>query len=262
MTRKQALRVPDFIIGGAPRSGTTWLSELLDRHPQVYMAKPVKPEPKFFLRDDLFEKGLEYYSRTWFESAPVDSVLGEKTTNYLESPLAAERIANTLPDVKLIFILREPCERAYSNFLWSRMNGMEKLDFAEAIRSETGREEKNRDSQLKYARPHAYFSRGLYAGLLKPFFDRFAREKILTLRFEDIRIDPDGLAVRLHRFIGVDENTPGAVGASSRGVVNPAEGNEEAIPPQVRAELIEKYRGPNQELARLLGPDFKIWDYR
>ena len=57
------LRLPDFIIGGAPRSGTTWLYALLDRHPDVFMARPRAPEPKFFLVDHLYEKGLQYYSR-------------------------------------------------------------------------------------------------------------------------------------------------------------------------------------------------------
>jgi hypothetical protein len=57
------LRLPDFIIGGAPRSGTTWLYELLDRHPDVHMAKPLAPEPKFFLRDDEYARGLRYYSQ-------------------------------------------------------------------------------------------------------------------------------------------------------------------------------------------------------
>src|SRR5580704_17324805 len=96
-------QAPHFIIGGAPRSGTTWLYQLLDRHPQIYMAKPVKPEPKFFLRDDLYEKGLTHYSQTWFSAAPKGRILGEKTTNYLESALAARRIAESLPETKLVF---------------------------------------------------------------------------------------------------------------------------------------------------------------
>jgi len=57
---------PTFLIAGAPRSGTTWLYHLLDRHPEVYMAKPVRPEPKFFLVDELYERGLQHYIDTWF----------------------------------------------------------------------------------------------------------------------------------------------------------------------------------------------------
>jgi len=71
------VRLPDFIIGGAPRAGTTWLYELLDRHPDVYMAKPLKPEPKFFLRDEVYAKGLAHYSQTWFAGADTRKMAGE-----------------------------------------------------------------------------------------------------------------------------------------------------------------------------------------
>src|SRR5215470_7742197 len=84
------MRLPDFIIGGAPRAGTTWLYELLDHHPDVHMAKPLNPEPKFFLRDDEYAKGLEYYSRKWFEDVEPSKVAGEKSTDYLERPAARE----------------------------------------------------------------------------------------------------------------------------------------------------------------------------
>src|SRR5262245_35557105 len=57
---------PTFLIAGAPRSGTTWLYHLLDRHPQIYMARPVRPEPKFFLVDELYDRGWQFYVDTWF----------------------------------------------------------------------------------------------------------------------------------------------------------------------------------------------------
>src|SRR5437773_5780230 len=134
------MKLPDFIIGGAPRSGTTWLYELLDRHPEVYMAKPVRPEPKFFLVDELYERGIQHYFDTWFAGAAAYAAAGEKSTNYLESAAAAERIARDLPSVKLVFILREPAHRAYSNWMWSRMNGMETDDFEIALAQEDQRQ--------------------------------------------------------------------------------------------------------------------------
>ena len=66
------LRLPGFIVGGAPRCGTTWLWHALQRHPDIEMAQPVRPEPKFFLHDSLFEKGLAHYSKTWFDALPAD----------------------------------------------------------------------------------------------------------------------------------------------------------------------------------------------
>src|ERR1700730_4595267 len=72
-------RLPDFIIAGAPRSGTTWLYVLAQRHPQIAMAQPMAPEPKFFLIDELWQRGIDYYSRTWFDRLPAGQVLGEKS---------------------------------------------------------------------------------------------------------------------------------------------------------------------------------------
>jgi len=131
---------PTFIIAGAPRAGTTWLYELLDRHPDIYMAQPVRPEPKFFLVDEVYARGIQHYFDTWFQGADAYAAAGEKSTNYLESATAAERIHRDLPAIKLIFILREPAHRAYSNWLWSRMNGMEPEEFETALAMEDERE--------------------------------------------------------------------------------------------------------------------------
>lgn len=252
------MRLPEFIIGGAPRAGTTWLYELLDCHPDVYMAKPLKPEPKFFLRDDLYAKGLDHYSQTWFAGAEPGRVAGEKSTDYLESGQAATRIARDLPHVKLVFILREPADRAYSNYLWSRMNGLETESFAEAIRLEEQRE-RELPERWRFTRPFSYFSRGLYADLLEPYVNRFMDHQVLVVRYEDIRERPAELASSLHRFLGVAIRPGDAAGL---GVINPSvrEANrlDETVD-RVRQELIERYREPNRRLAALLGPSFQMW---
>jgi hypothetical protein len=252
------VRLPDFIIGGAPRAGTTWLYELLDRHPDVYMAKPLKPEPKFFLRDDLYAKGLGHYSQTWFAGAESGRVAGEKSTDYLESGQAAARIARDLPQVKLVFILREPVDRAYSNYLWSRMNGLETESFADAIRLEEQRD-RELPERWRFTRPFSYFSRGLYADLLEPYVNRFMEHQVLVVRYEDIRERPAELVGSLHRFLGVAARPTDAAGL---GVINPSvrevNGPHETVD-RVRQELIERYREPNRRLAALLGPSFQMW---
>jgi hypothetical protein len=249
------LRLPDFIIGGAPRSGTTWLYELLARHPDVYMAQPLTPEPKFFLVDHLYAKGLQFYSDTWFGAADAVRVAGEKSTDYLESSAAAGRIARNLPDVKLVFILREPADRAYSNYLWTRMNGLETEDLQTALRLEEEREEQLPE-RWKFTRPFSYFSRGLYADLLAPYFVRFPREQMLILRFEDILNRPGDLAARVHRFLGIDMRPDDARGI---GVINPSEKRGETLDADTYRELRARYAEPNRRLAAMLGPEFELW---
>jgi sulfotransferase family protein len=250
------MRLPEFLIGGAPRSGTTWLYWLLDRHPDAYMARPLKPEPKFFLVDHLYAKGIEHYSRTWFADAPVGKVAGEKSTDYLESSAAADRIALDLPAVKLIFILREPVERAWSNYLWTRMNGLETEDFETAVGLEEERE-RNYPERLRFARPHSYVSRGMYADLLRPYFARFAREQILVVKFEDIIDAPRDLAVAIHDFLGI---APRPNDADGIGVINPSEKlDDDVLPNPVRAQLARRYEEPNRQLAALLESTFQMW---
>jgi hypothetical protein len=250
-----ALRLPDFIIGGAPRSGTTWLFHVLNRHPAIFMAKPITPEPKFFLVDDLYARGLEHYSRNWFAAASPDQVAGEKSANYLESRTAPRRIAEDLPDIKLVFILREPIARCYSNYLWSRKNGMETEDFETALALEDQREATVPD-QLRFARPHAYFSRGLYCDLLQNYFEHFDRQKVLCLRYDDIRERPAELAARLHRFLGVE---PRPYDTEGLGVINESEPAAEPMSARTHELLQARYAEPNRRLAELLGDDFQIW---
>jgi hypothetical protein len=254
-----ALRLPDMIIAGAPRCGTSWLYELADRHPQVEMAKPRNPEPKFFLDDALYARGLDYYSNTWFSDIDAGKIAGEKSTNYLENERAPSRIAQHLPDVKLVFILRDPSERAYSNYRWSRMNGLEQEDFDRALDLEL---EGTREvpEALRYARPFSYLARGLYCRLLTPWFDRFDREQILCLRFEDIARNARCIAEKLHAFLGV---APRPCDADDIGVVNAARADHEPLmAPGTRSRLERFYATPNRALAELLGDDFEIWSCR
>ena len=249
-------RLPDFIVAGAPRSGTSWLYALARRHPQIAMAEPMTPEPKFFLVDELWQLGIDYYSTKWFDPLPAGRVLGEKSTNYLESPEVAERIHRALPGVKLVFLLRNPVDRAYSNYLWSRQNGLETQTFERALVLE---EQRGRDlaPRLRYARPHAYFSRGLYAEHLGRFYDRFSREQILVLRYEDVRRRPEDIAAAFHRFVGVAE-MPAL--ARDLGSVNAARCSQsEPLSPPLRRRLVERYSAANLRLAALVGPDFEMW---
>jgi len=254
--REPFRRLPDFIIAGSPRSGTTWLYLLAQRHPQLAMAEPMVPEPKFFLVDELWQRGVDYYSTKWFDPLPAGRVLGEKSANYLEAPKVAERISRVLPRVKLIFLLRNPVDRAYSNYLWSRQNGLETETFERALALE---EQRERDlmPRLRYARPHAYFSRGLYAEHLARFFRRFPRSQMLVLLHEVMAARPEKVAVDFHRFLGVAELPQTAC---ALGRVNAAKNARcEPLSPSLRRRLAERYGAANANLATLLGPDFELW---
>ena len=219
------------------------------------MAKPVTPEPKFFLVDDQYEKGLPYYAEAWFAGAGQTRLAGEKTTDSLESSQAAERIAHDLPQVKLVFILREPADRAYSNYLWTLMNGFETEDLPTALALEE-RRERELPERLKFTRPFSYFSRGLYADLLTPYFQAFDRRQLLVLRFEDIVSSPAALAGRLHRVLGVAPRPGDDEGIA---VANPSEKVAGGMTQEVRDLLRERYAEPNRRLAAMLGPDFQMW---
>jgi len=253
MTESGAHRLPDFIVGGAPRSGTTWLYHLLDRHPNIHMAKPVRPEPKFFLVDEIFEKGLDFYAKTWFSTVPDHLLAGEKSTNYLESQVAAERIHENLPEARLIFALRNPVDRAVSNWRWSRMNGVETLSLSEALGLEEQRESEY-PPQLRFSRPFSYFSRGLYRRMLQPFVDRFGLDRILVLRYEDIAEAPTKVAETVHRFLEIPERSGDSTGL---GTINPSRKTE--VDDETIEELRLRYQQPNDELADLLGSRFRIW---
>lgn len=249
--------LPHFLIAGAPRAGTTWLCELLARHPDICLAKPIKPEPKFFLVDELYAKGLDHYRRTWFAEVPTGAVTGEKSSNYLESPTAAARVARDLPQVRLIFILRDPVDRAWSNWRWSTMNGLEKLPFAEALAQEALREGAY-EPRHRFSRPYSYFSRGLYADLLTPWLAGFASQQLLVLRMEDAALDPARLAGRLHRFLGVTERPYDAEGLAA---VNQAAGSEAGLDPDLRRSLQDRYRSQMARLRGQLGPDWTGWSW-
>jgi hypothetical protein len=249
------MKLPTFIIAGAPRCGTTYLYNVLDQHPNIYLAKPRSPEPKFFLVDDEYRKGLEYYSLKYFAAAGDVQAVGEKSTNYLESPVAASRIREAVPAVRIVFAIRDPLERAYSNYLWSRKNGLETLSFEEAIEKEGMREAQYPFPQ-RYSRPFSYVSRGMYADLLNPYFDLFTLEQLKIVFLEEIEARPKATLDDLCRYLGV-RPLPDDTDLPSR--VNSARDGNEQMTKRTREKLREIYREPNQRLAELLGRDLSYW---
>src|SRR5262245_47433435 len=149
-----------FFIVGAQRCGTTYLCHLMDEHPAIEMAKPFRPEPKYFLRDVSLQDDLTRYESTFFGRKPGARLRGEKSTSYMESRAAAERLAAWFPQAKIVFVLRDPIDRAMSHYWFSVQNGLETLPMAEAFRREEERRDNFDPARLSVS-PFAYLSRGL-----------------------------------------------------------------------------------------------------
>jgi Sulfotransferase family len=204
------MALPDFLIVGAPKAGTTALHVALARHPQLYLSR-VK-EPKHFLTDgppraqggpgDAKTLREQVWQREAYEAlfadAPPSTLLGESTSLYLRDGDALARIRATIPDVRIIALLRDPVDRAHSNWahLWSA--GLEpEHDFVTACRLEEKR------SAAGWAPFWRYLSLGRYGEQLALLWDLFPREQTLVLRYRELRESPAGTLDRITAFLGV-----------------------------------------------------------
>jgi hypothetical protein len=188
---------PDFLYVGPPKSGSSWLAKILAEHPAVFV--PPAKDIKYF--DSQFHRPFSWY-QGFFRGRGDALAAGEVCHNYFEHPHAAERIRARLPDVKLIFILRDPLERARSHWLLERAFGTDGgADFAAFCR-----------------RPDIRAIND-YAANMSRYYERFPASQILVFFFGELRRDPAGLARALFEFLDVD---PGFVPPSLYRRVLPA----------------------------------------
>ncbi|WP_310962616.1 sulfotransferase domain-containing protein [Nocardioides terrisoli] len=187
-----------LVIGGQ-RCGTTTLHGILDSHPDIAMARPVRPEPKVFCSDEATDRGLEWYRATWFSHARDEELLGDKSTSYIEDPLAPARAARMLGDPEVVAILRDPVERAVSNWRFSTDNGFEDRPLEVALRDNLANSG-TWDRAATSVSPYAYLERGRYVDHLAPWLDQFPRTHVLFLA--DL-LGTAGEADRLFGALGV-----------------------------------------------------------
>jgi DNA-binding TFAR19-related protein (PDSD5 family) len=298
------MTMPNFLIIGAAKAGTTSLYHYLKQHPQVYLS-PMK-EPKFFALEgqDLDFGGpggqeilrrssvidLAAYQRL-FAGVSKERAVGEASTLYLYSAEAPKRIKHYIPDAKLVAILRNPVERAYSNYLYMVRKGEElSRDFREALGEEEKRIHDNWMPTWHYQR------RGLYFAQLKRYYDLFDAGQIKVYLYEDLSTDAAGLLKDMFQFLDVDEtflpkmstkyNISGvpknkalhnfllkphliksvlrpllsaswrkrlSMSLSNRNLVRPT------LPEEVRKQLLEIYRDDILRLEVLLARDLSKW---
>ncbi|MFQ5508349.1 MAG: sulfotransferase [Leptospirillia bacterium] len=248
-----------FFIVGAQRCGTTFLYRLLAGHPEIEMAEPVRPEPKFFLDDERYEKGLDDYEQRFFSGKPGAWLKGEKSTSYLESDIAAKRISEAFPDARIIVLLRDPVARAVSNWRFSVQHGVETLSMAEAFMQEEKRREDYDRSRFSVS-PYAYLARGCYVDYIATFERYFPRRQIGVFLFEELTSDP-AAAAAVFTFLGVDST---AVSGVSDGPVNASDEPEDASGspnPDLVRYLADYFAAPNARLAAWLGRPLDAWTH-
>lgn len=206
----QAGLLPNFLIVGAQKAGTTALYYALSKHPQVFMSA-VK-EPAYFVAEDALRNAvgpgdeashvvtsLDAYEELFAGSGSADA-RGESSTSYLYDPDAPQRIKDQLPDVKLIAILRNPVDRAYSNFLHLVRDGREPVhDFRAAL----AREEQRRAEGWSLS--WRYLDKGYYGAQVERYLAQFGPEQFRCYLYEDYNDDPDATIGDIYRFLGVDD---------------------------------------------------------
>ncbi len=210
--------LPDFLIAGVPKAGTTALYAALARHPDLFL--PEVKEPKFFLSDGRPPTAggpgdvQTYQEHVWrrddyealFDPAPPGTVRGEATPFYLYDLAAHERIARLLPDARLILLLRDPVDRAHSNWthLWNA--GLEpEADFLTACRAEPQR------IAAGWAAFWHYLEQGRYGRQIQHLYRVFPREQVLLLRYRELRDRPAATLDRVCHFLGVRTGVLGSI---------------------------------------------------
>jgi hypothetical protein len=186
--------LPNFLVAGSQKAGTSTLHRVLSLHPEIFL--PQKKELNFFFLEREYAKGIEYYER-WFEDAPAGvKAVGEASPGYICHPDAPERIKANLPNVKLIMTVRNPIDRAYSQY-WSDVRNLSRPHTFEDV-VERFLETEYRPGQV------GYFSRGVYAPYIKRYLALFPRAQLLILPFDDLRNQPAEFYRRCFEFLGVD----------------------------------------------------------
>lgn len=202
-------RLPSFFCVGTQKSASSTLHSVLRGHPQIYLPK-IK-ETKFFVLDKKYSRGLKFYLAEYFSQWHHELIAGEVDPDYMYFPWVPQRMREKLGDgCKLIFILRNPIDRAYSHYNMLVSRGQETLSFQEAIEIEKQRLKQDFWSRLYYS----YVDRGFYAQQIERFQHYFPIENMLFLIFEEFVMDQRSSLERVCDFLGITADfLPEKVGA-------------------------------------------------
>ena len=286
-------RLPNFLIVGAAKSGTTSLASHLSKHPEVFV--PPLKELYFFEREELWAKGPDWYAQQ-FAGAGDAVAVGEATPSYMFYPWAIERIEGLLPGVRTIVCLRDPVDRAYSHYLhWADRMWFEPRSFSQAVDDElaASAEEVAMHDPRRSPPYFAYLARGKYLGQLERLAATFGRESVHVVLLEDLQQDPRGTFAATCAFLDVnpDVEVPGlgarenvysphtprpvwrwlikhrvlhrmprrAARLIARRIVAPRPRPVPPMDPAVRERLAEHFAPHNEALAQWLDRDLSAW---
>jgi hypothetical protein len=256
--------MPDFIIIGAQKCGTTSLYQYLVKHP--YIVSATRKQMHFF--DNNFSKGITWY-RSNFPSSVYkyyfrqmhkqNFVTGEATPYYIFHPLAPKRISKFVPHARFILLVRNPVDRAYSHYNQGLRKGYETLTLEEALEKEperlAGEVEKMFADENYYSFNHqryTYQSRGIYADQLKAWFEYFPKEQFLILESDEFYSNPSTTLKQILAFLELPS-------WELKEYKNYNLGNYSKMDDSMRKRLIDYFKPHNQRLYDLLGRRFD-WD--
>lgn len=255
-----ARRLPDFLIVGAQRCGTSSLYRYLGQHPSI--SPSIRKEVEYF--STRYTEGVDWYKSHFpLRALGGDRQTFEATPDYLLHPLAAERARELLPEARIIVMLRDPVARAFSQYLHNRRLGQEHLRFAEALEAEParikGEIERCRFEPAYKAvslRRHGYAERGKYDVHLLPWLERFPRERIHIVRSEDFFSSSESVFNAVVEFLDLPPFQPSEFRNYSLRKSPDASKAEEPEGHKARDELRRLFEPHCQRLAGLLGRDF------
>lgn len=196
--------LPNFIIVGAPKAGTTSLYHYLSEHPEVFMSDP--KEVNYFSNEEIEAQGLYYQDfkaknlseyQKLFVGADTQKAVGEGSVSYLFYPKTPGKIKAAIPDVKIIILLRNPVERGYSHYLMDYRMGLTDLSYEEIV-YKTG---KHKNIDLYYQQ---FVELGMYYEQVKRYLDLFGEQQVKIYLQEDLRTESEKVISDLYEFLGID----------------------------------------------------------
>jgi hypothetical protein len=259
--------LPTFLIAGAQRCGTSTLAASMRQHPGIFMAKP--KELHFF--DAHFDLGLDWYSDQ-FVTTRRHRQWGEATPIYAFDPEARKRIKQVVPEVKIIVILRDPSQRAYSHYWHAVREENETLDsFEEALDREPERLASGDRQTLIH---HSYVTRGHYIDQLEALEDLFGRDRLHVMLFDDLIEDRQrslrqvfaalgvarAPAARIHEMWASHRATAEGVLADTSLIKKRRAAPYPPITPKLRERLVEHFQPYNDRLATWMDRDLSSWN--